>query len=169
MSISPLRGLYDTPLYRALVQGPIVFQQYRNNHLDYDPDGRPRFSTIAPYYSPLIVACMKSDPISALILIEDGANPNIVDPEGMTAFLWSIQNGLHDVFCKLLLDRSVDIKRKTKSEWGALHFAVFYNRYEIVEGLRGLGAQSFDPDESALDGSTPRDLVKNKKMSNLLK
>lgn len=168
MNTISLRGQYDLPIYHALVRGPVAFKMFRNANLNYDPDGTKSGSFSFTYYTPLIVACMRKDTSSALILLNDGANANIADPQGMTAFLWSIQNGLVQVFLACLADPNINIRQTSKSGWGPLHFAVFYNQYEIAEALKKNEILPFDIDEGSVGEDTPRSLVKNPKMNKII-
>lgn len=165
----PLRGLYNTALYHSIVNGTSAFLEFRDYHLDYDPNGRLIDDDHPPiYYSPMIVACTMGNQAVAKILFADGANFNVVDPTGMTAFLWSIQNNLQDLFVMIFQEAGANLNHKTGSGWGPLHFASFYQRHDIAESLVSNGIIEFDPDEAAEDDATPKTLVKDREMNRIL-
>jgi ankyrin repeat protein len=165
----PLRAPYNTPLYTSITYGTAAFLRFRDENLDYDPNGRLINDKYPPhYYSPLIMACTLGNQAIAMTLFSDGANYNVVDPTGMSAFLWSIEQNMQELFVLLFQEKGVNLNLKTSSGWGPLHFASYYQRHDIAESLLNNGFIEFDPDEAALDGSTPKSLVKDERMNRIL-
>lgn len=73
---------------------------------------------------PLIVASQKGYEAIVTLLLVSGANMNMGDEHGQTAFYWASNNG-HDAIVKLLLESGVDLNAKNVSEGTALLAASF--------------------------------------------
>ena len=106
--------------------------------------------------TPLFMACANGNATMIDLLVQAGANPKSVKPNGATALMTAAASGSVDAV-RVLLDAGAELEAKEKvHEQTALMFASALNRVEVVTfllsrhackfgniGLRGLAARSF--------------------------
>lgn len=105
--------------------------------------------------SALHIAIKRNDMESLKLLLEYGADPNVLDLGCCSPLHWAAtKNNL--VAVKLLLDTKADPNLKDLAKSTALHEAVRKKNYEIVKLLLKYGAS---PNIEDISGTTPFDLV----------
>ncbi|MCZ6674618.1 MAG: ThuA domain-containing protein [Verrucomicrobia bacterium] len=118
-------------------------------HLERTPDvvntlGRSKMT-------PLQEAIMRKKPEAALLLLENGADPNVVTSRSQTAMHLAIDRDL-PVIAKAVLKAGVDLSIRDSQGWTALHLAGAKNRNGIAELLIEGGA---DVKRLSAAGGTP--------------
>jgi ankyrin repeat protein len=82
-------------------------------------------STVLPVggWAPLLFAARENAPAAALALVEQGADPDVQDPDGNTAVLLALANDHYD-FAALLLEAGADPNVADRTGMNALYAAV---------------------------------------------
>lgn len=101
--------------------------------------------------TPLQEAIMRKRPEAVFILLEHGADPNLVTSRSQTAMHLAIDRDLYDV-AKAVLEVGVDLGVRDSQGWTALHLAGAKNRNAITKLLLENGA---DVSRLSAAGGTP--------------
>ena len=109
----------------------------RSAELKYPKDsfGLEGVMTILPrgHWTALMYAARQGSLDAARALLEAGANPNLVDPDGTTALVFAIINGHYDT-AALMLDKGADPNIADSAGMAALYAAVDMNTLGEVYG-----------------------------------
>ena len=108
-------------------------------------------------YTPLFLAIMKNNYQMAKWLLSEGANPDVVDSEGLSAFHYVVHSRDYDLkWVKLFIEpRLVDINKYSADGVTALHMA---SSFEISNYLIEQGAD-FELKSDHGEGYTPEEWV----------
>ena len=119
--------------------------------------------------TPLQLAVEANQVNAAKLLLEYGANPNVIDePRGHTTPLrWAVEEG-NAAMVSLLLSHGAIVGKDLEYDDGLLLRAVVENRYEIVELLLKAGANPNCPPEDKYD-TTLLEEAHDAKMKKILK
>jgi ankyrin repeat protein/type 1 glutamine amidotransferase len=101
--------------------------------------------------TPLHEAIMRKRPEAALLLLKNGADPNILTSRSQTAMHLAIDRDLYDV-AVAVLEVGVDLGVRDSQGWTALHLAGAKNRNKIAKLLIDSGA---DISRLSAAGGTP--------------
>jgi ankyrin repeat protein len=103
-------------------------------------------------WTPIHYAAAKGLSKIAQILIERGADPNVIQEKTcLTPLHLAVIYG-HYELAKLLLEKGADPNKRTREGWTPLHFAVAYDRHDVATLLLQKGA---DPNVQDFNGKTP--------------
>ena len=107
---------------------------------------RPR-----PGYPPLFLAAARGHIDVVRFLLDQGADPNIVDHIGVTPLMGVCYEDRVEV-AELLLARGADVHARSSQRETPLMFAAMYGRREIAELYLAVGAERWETNER---GHTP--------------
>ena len=99
----------------------------------------PMILAMLPVDEALITAAHKGDLSEATRAIENGANVNAADEDGITPLYRAAEKGHQDAVA-LLLDKGADVKQVTTDGATPLHIAVEMGHRAVVELLLDKGA-----------------------------
>lgn len=111
----------------------------------------------APGYTPLFIAILNNNYQIAKWLLSEGANPNVVDSEGLSAFHYVVHSKDYDLkWTKLFIEpKLVDINQYSNDGVTALHMS---SSFEISNYLVEQGAD-FELKSDHGEGYTPEEWV----------
>ena len=89
--------------------------------------------------SPLSHAAENGHERVVQLLLDRGAEPNMVDKSGRSALLWAVLNE-HQAVAEQLLARGADVDRRDRVQWTALHFAVRSRSTHMANLMLDMGA-----------------------------
>ncbi len=121
-----------------------VVRHLENNPQDIDKPGRGNLT-------PLHLAILRKRPEAVAILLEAGADPDVLTPGSQTSLHLAVERGLVET-AQRLLKRGVDASVRDSQGWTALHLAAAKNRKHIVIMLLNHGV---DPNYLSATGGTP--------------
>ena len=155
-------GSMNTPVHEAVMIGPEAV----NKILDKYPPEQEGFPT---RLTPLLLACASGSSKSAILLVSARASLKSRTPTGMTPFLLAVQRKMNE-FILFLLSHNDTFGRdfvndKNYQGYGALHIAVLEENFDMAAFLVGIG---FEPEEEAMNGDTPKSLVRSYAMLDVL-
>jgi ankyrin repeat protein len=81
--------------------------------------------------SELIIACKQNDIGRVRELLDSGADPNLLDTNGLTALVWATGQGNIDVV-RLLLDYGADPNLHAPDRWTAPDLASLHSNTDVV-------------------------------------
>lgn len=87
-------------------------------------------------FTPLMAAAFENAQKVVRFLVENGANVNTVNSEGMSALMLAAGNGSKEV-AEILLSHGADPQLKSKNGWTARVYALMRNHEDIAETLDG--------------------------------
>ncbi|XP_043852780.1 LOW QUALITY PROTEIN: ankyrin repeat and protein kinase domain-containing protein 1 [Dromiciops gliroides] len=102
-------------------------------------------------YTPLILAVQDHSSDLCMLLLRQGANPNLVDEDGWAPLHFAAQNG-DDRTARLLLDHGARVDAQEHEGWTALHLAS-QNNFENVARL--LVSRHANPNLQEGEGKAP--------------
>ena len=121
-----------------------VVRHLEKNPQDIDKPGRGNLT-------PLHQAILRKRPEAAAILLEAGADPDVLTPGSQSSLHLAIERGLIET-AQMLLQRGVDASVRDSQGWTALHLAAARNRIQIVKMMLNHGV---DPNYLSAAGGTP--------------
>ncbi len=121
-----------------------VVRHLEKNPQDIDKPGRGNLT-------PLHQAILRKRPEAATILLEAGADPDVLTPVSQSALHLAVERGLIET-AQMLLQRGVDTNVRDSQGWTALHLAAAKNRIQIVKMMLNHGV---DPNYLSAAGGTP--------------
>ncbi|MEE0930884.1 MAG: ankyrin repeat domain-containing protein [Acutalibacteraceae bacterium] len=113
------------------------------------------------YTTPLLYACENGNYEIAELLIEYGADSNIIGKRGVTPMIEAMDSSSYDIM-KLLLENGADIEYKFRGNPYLIR-AVYSKDVQAVELLLEYGA---NPNATNSDGFTPLNYIKNIYLNN---
>lgn len=117
--------------------------------------------------TPLTLACYYDNYDAALLLLQNGANPNAQDTSGNSALMGAIFKG-HTAIIKLLIEQKADINQTNFNGATALIFAATFGKSDVTKSLLEAGANKNITDnrgKTALDYAV---IQENKEVISLL-
>lgn len=117
-----------SPLILACYRGNIDVAVFLINNVK-------NIDEISPEGTALVASIFKGDKKMSEILLQNGANPNIQNAEGITALMFAVQTQ-NEELVKLLLKYKSNKKLKDKKGKTAFEYAVFSNNKNIVNLLK---------------------------------
>ncbi len=117
--------------------------------------------------TPLTLACYYDNYDAALLLLQNGANPNAQDNSGNSALMGAIFKG-HTAIIKLLIEQKADINQTNFNGATALIFAATFGKADVTKSLLEAGAKKDIADnrgKTALDYAV---IQENKEVISLL-
>ncbi len=121
-----------------------VVRHLEKNPQDIDKPGRGNLT-------PLHQAILRKRPEAAAILLEAGADPDVLTPGNQSSLHLAVERGLIET-AQMLLQRGVDTSVRDSQGWTALHLAAAKNRIQIVKMMLNHGV---DPNYLSAAGGTP--------------
>ena len=121
-----------------------VARHLKINPQDIDKLGRGNMT-------PLHQAILRKRPEAAVILLEAGADPNVLTRNNQTSLHLAVERDLIDT-ARMLMQRGVDASVRDSQGWTALHLAAAKNRKQIVKLMLEHG---IDPQYLSAAGGTP--------------
>ena len=121
-----------------------VVRHLEKNPQDIDKPGRGNLT-------PLHQAILRKRPEAAVILLEAGADPDVLTPGSQSSLHLAVERGLVET-AQMLLQRGVDTNVRDSQGWTALHLAAAKNRIQIVKMMLNHGV---DPNYLSAAGGTP--------------
>ena len=121
-----------------------VVRHLETNPQDIDKPGRGNLT-------PLHQAILRKRPEAAVILLEAGADPDVLTPVSQSSLHLAVERGLVET-AQMLLQRGVDTSVRDSQGWTALHLAAAKNRMQIVKMMLNHGV---DPNYLSAAGGTP--------------
>ncbi|MEQ1932519.1 MAG: ankyrin repeat domain-containing protein [Fimbriimonadaceae bacterium] len=100
--------------------------------------------------TPLFLAAREGRPAATKWLLENGANPNAVDADGMTPLLIAAAEGMTTAFHELVRHKA-NPRAKDKNGYGAMHYGVLYPNFLPMIKAAGVSVNDVSPK----NGDTP--------------
>lgn len=111
-----------------------VVRHLEKNPQDIDKPGRGNLT-------PLHQAILRKRPEAAAILLEAGADPNVLTSRNQSSLHLAIDRGLIET-AQMLLQRGVDAGLRDSQGWTALHLAAAKNRKQIIKMMLNNGVDT---------------------------
>jgi ankyrin repeat protein len=116
--------------------------------------------------TPLIIAVKEQLSEIVAFLLEQGANVNKADEEGLTPLLHASKTGYNEEILDLLLNHKADLNAKDAKGYTALHWAIRLNEEDLVEHLLSRNANV--KVKTSEEGFTPLHLATNPRVAEML-
>ena len=119
------------PKVKATLQRGVPASSWGNTDARYSDQSR---------FTPLMVAAMLRMPKTAQVLIDAGADPDVVDQDGRTALIWAVKNGNSEVIRVLLAAGAdpdiVDRRRRTAIDYADAYSMGWDNQGALLRPLK---------------------------------